>query len=436
MFCQNCGKDNKQEALFCESCGSKLRKEEQVVENKETINKVSNNSKDDYYSGSNNSKVAKVRNPLSLKMKVIIIASIIIIALVSTLFIVGNSLSSPEKVAKKYMQGQVDKEWGNVYDSLAINESEFLSKDLYIDSKSGDSDKQDITSFNLDNKNDYSKKDSQVNLSVNYKLKNQSNFNKMLLTLDKQEDKFLFFFDKWKVSSVNEIQKDYSIDIPSGTTGYFDGVELTDKYKGEHNYNSGFSNGYDTYTIPEVFNGTHKVKLTSAIFNDYEQDVEDKYNARVSSSDLELKEEAKTEVENISKDIINKFYEAALSGKKYDEIKDYFSPDEDVQDDMKRMYEDFTDNVMNGTDKKEGINKVTITNIKTEATEGKSSGSLVNVKVKFDYEYTGKKVRFFSDEIVDNNSDGVKTADQDIDFDYVDGKWVITYMRAIYVSTY
>ena len=30
MFCQNCGKDNKQEALFCESCGSKLRKEEQL----------------------------------------------------------------------------------------------------------------------------------------------------------------------------------------------------------------------------------------------------------------------------------------------------------------------------------------------------------------------------------------------------------------------
>ena len=446
MFCQNCGKENKDESIFCSSCGSKIIEEQQTKEedqiknitedsanlqNNDSINQQ-DNLKNDYYNVNNNKSniTATKRKSIPLKIKVGIIVACVVVALITSLYIVGNNLSSPKKVAEKYMQSQLDKDWEKAYNYLAIEESDFITKDLYLKLKSQESN-DEITSYTIEDDGDYDNKALEQFINVNYKVKGSSNSQKKILTLVKEDDKFLFFFDKWKVESKDQIQQNYSVYVPNGTKAYLDGVEITDKYLD----NSGSSNNksYTTYKINEVFNGTHNIKVTSDIYNDYETDLKDKLSANIKLKDLELKDECKEEVEKISKEFVDKYYNTAISGKDFSEIKDYFSQETDIQDDMKNKYENFQEDAIN-KEKNIGVNKLTFSNVTAKSAASNSYLGKVKVSLKFNLEYSGKRQKFFSDEIEDFTSNGTKSYSPDMYFDYVDGKWVITDMQTIYIS--
>jgi hypothetical protein len=449
MFCQNCGKENKDESIFCSSCGSKIIEEQPIkeedsinnvtedsinlqnnAENKDSINQQ-DNSKNDYYNVNNNkpNTTAIKRKPIPLKVKVGIIVGCVVVALITTLYIVGSSLSSPQKVAEKYMQSQVDKDWEKTYDYLSIQESDFITKDLYLKMKSQDSD-DDIVSYTIQKDDDDNNNDLEKYVNVSYKVKGSSNNEKKILNLVKEDDKFLFFFSKWKVASDDQIQKNYNIFVPNGTKAYLDGIEISDNYLNDDGNSDDRS--YNSYKINEVFNGTHKIKVTSDIYNDFETDVTDKLGANVNLKDMELKDECKAETEKIAKEFLEKYYNSVISGKDFSDIKDYISNDTDVQDEMKVTYSNVQSDAID-KEKNLGVNKITFSNVTAKAAAGNGSTGKVKVNVKFNYQYSGKRQKFFSDEIEDFTSDDEKATNKDFYFDYVDGKWVITDMETIYL---
>lgn len=425
MFCPNCGKENEDGSLFCEACGGKILEEQQVEENKGTSTEDKVSEISSYYNNtySNNVKVAVVKKPLSLKKKIGIIAGVVIVASVVTFYVIGNKLSNPEKVAEEYMQCQVDKDWDKMYDYLSVEESEFINKDLFLKSKAQDSDKKEISSFTVvgDSGKDNSSDDLEKSILVKYKSKNGSNSDGDILKLVKQEEKFLLFFDKWKVSSKNILNEDYKLSVPIGSTAYLDGIELTDQYKDETNkddYN-------DKYKVSEVFSGGHTIKITSTIYEDYEEYKADGYFCSIDTEDLKLKQESKDATEEIAKKFLQTYYDSAIALKKYDEVKSYYSSNEKVQKNEKSSYESFLKKVKPDEASDIGLKKVTISKVSAEAEKGNSYSGEVEVTVNYDYEYSGTRKNYFSEDVVDFSSDGVKSGTTHIYFTYEEGKWVI-----------
>lgn len=425
MFCPNCGKENEDGSLFCEVCGGKILEEQQVEENKGTSTEDKASEISSYYNNtsSNNVKVAVVKKPLSLKKKIGIIAGVVIVASVVTFYVVGNKLSNPEKVANEYMQCQVDKDWDKMYDYLSVEESEFINKDLFLKSKAQESDKEEISSFIVvgDSGKDTSSDDLEKSILVKYKTKNGSNSDGDILKLVKQEEKFLLLFDKWKVSSENILNEDYKFGVPIGTTAYLDGIEITDKYKDETNKD----NYYDKYKISEVFSGGHTVKITSPIYEDYEEYKADGYFSIIDTENLKLKQESKDATIEIAKKFLQTYYDSAIALKKYDEVKSYFSSNEKVQKNEKSSYESLLKKVKPDEASDIGLKKVTISKVSAEAEKGNSYNGEVQVTVNYDYEYSGTRKNYFSEDVVDFSSDGVKSGTTHIYFTYEEGKWVI-----------
>jgi uncharacterized Zn finger protein (UPF0148 family) len=431
MFCPNCGKENEDGSLFCEACGGKILEEQQVVENKRTSAEDKASEISSYYNNtsSNNVKVAVVKKPLSLKKKIGIIAGVVIVALVVTFYVIGNKLSNPEKVAEEYMQCQVDKDWDKMYDYLSIEESDFINRDLFLKSKAQESDEEEISSFTVvgDSGKDNSSDDLEKSILVKYKSKNGSNSDGDILKLVKQEEKFLLFFDKWKVSSENILDEDYKFGVPIGTTAYLDGIEITDKYKDETNKD----NYYDKYKISEVFSGGHTIKLTSPIYEDYEEYKSEGDFSFLERQDLKLKQESKDATTEIAENFLQTYYDSAIALKKFDEITSYFSSDENVLKNEKSSYGSLLKEVKPDEKSDIGLKKVTISNVSVEADKGTIYTGEVEVTVNYDYEYSGTRKQYFSDEVVDFSSDGVKSGTTHIYFTYEEGKWVIKDMNSL-----
>lgn len=425
MFCPNCGKENEDGSLFCEACGGKILEEKQAVENMGTSTEGKAFEKNSYYNNttSNNVKVPVVKKPLSLKKKIGVIAGVVIVALVVTFYVVGNKLSNPEKVAEEYMQCQVDKDWDKMYDYLSVEESEFINKDLFLKSKVQESDKEEISSFTVvgDTGKEDSSDDLEKSILVKYKSKNGSNSDGYILKLIRQEEKFLLFFDKWKVSSENILSEDYKLSVPIGATAYLDGIELTDQYKDETNKDD----YYDKYKISEVFLGGHTIKITSLIYEDYEEYKAEGYFSSIDTEDLKLKQESKDATMEIAKKFLQTYYDSAIALKKYDEVKSYFSSNEKVQKNEKSSYESLLKKVKPDEASDIGLKKVTISNVSAEADKGNSYSGEVEVTVDYDYEYSGTRKNYFSEEVVDFSSDGVRSGTTHIYFTYEEGKWVI-----------
>lgn len=309
MFCPNCGTKNADDAVFCENCGTRI-----LEENPAPIPVQS--------SGMNLNKGASFR--LSKKLIAVIAAVAAVVIAIIVLVNVGKSVTDYKKIAAKYVKAVEEGNWDKAYSLMNLPEGEFLTKEAFIKANEGESGVE-ITNINVkdtsDLKNLLGDEESATgnkSVIVTYSYPGSSS-NVEYITLDKLGSKFLFFFNKYKVSSDGIVAFDSIIKVPVGSKLYINGVEVADSYKSS----TKSTEKIDYYVIPYLFQGDNTVKVVS----DYAQDLEevvyfsgkgDSYS--VSTSSLSFKEDMVEAIKAQAKSDLEKIAAAAVAQKSFSEI--------------------------------------------------------------------------------------------------------------------
>lgn len=346
MFCEQCGFNNSDESNFCESCGAKLTVEDNknqdsgVIDSSSNDNNVSVQQQDqyavnEYYQAAQQGN--KVRRTISKKQKFITMIAILIIVFIGAFWGIGKYVSDPKRVAKDYFEATSSKDWSKAYSCLDVKDEEFTSKDSFVKVASAEKANTDeIKNFKFtdlsEDKN--SKDDLTRSVLVNYITNNNSSEKTETIKLVKQKEKKFLFFDSWKISTENLVVKSYTIEVPKNTTVTIDNAKIENKYITKNDYYD-----YDVYKIKNIFYGNHELKVTTPYTEDYTKTIEVTEDGDSYSSDLKIKTETADALVKQAGEEFTEFYKAALSGKTYDSVKDYFSSDEKVQKDMKEEFD-------------------------------------------------------------------------------------------------
>lgn len=409
MFCPECGRKNPDDAVFCENCGTKIMdKDQQVILDQ--------------------SKLAvghqiKAHSRKAVSKKSIVVGIIILFFLVSaiTFVLVGKSLSSPERSAEQYFECVMDGDWENVYSQLELSDSELLSKKMFLAAKE-DSELEKVSSYTVGSVRNAGKEDTKK-VTIRYRSKGDSGRQKYEITLVRQEEKFLFFFNKWKVIPSDMLINNYTLTVPLGTTVSLDGVTLADKEKVKEG-NDLYSEYFDTYQVDALFEGNHDIKVTADNMEDYEETVnleKDEYDSFY-LTEMELKQDVVDQVATDAKDILKSILQAGVEKKDFSSIQDYFSTDNEIQSDMKSSYESFIDDLEYAE-----VSNLEVQDISATTESSYADGAaMVDVTLDFEYNYTYNDKDWWTGELTVTND--TKSNDATVYFKYEDGKWVITYL--------
>lgn len=384
MFCQNCGTKNDDASVFCQECGTKLEKIETIDLENSLVNEA---TKDPEFN--NNVKVAK---PIPKIYFVIAAELVAIVAL--CIFAKSNAEKcfDPKRIAGNYFANIVNGDYEAAYDMLDIPNDVFLSKELFVQSMKqktfGDISQYQV-SDNIGSAIDWFSNevvDSDLDLGntyfVTYRTTGGSYDDYYEVNLTKSDSKKLLFFDDWNVVSSSTWRKDVPIYVPSGSKVLVDEIDIS-IYKGSTN-----ENGQDIYTIPYLFNGKHKINITS----DDMIPVEDKFDAG-NGYDLysfSYTTDAVRSMQDTAVENIKKIYNAAASGKNYSEIKDLFNPENEQSEYCEEYYSELVEFFENS-----GITKIKFDSFNARS-ESSSNYIYVTISGTVDYSRTdwwGKTVR-------------------------------------------
>jgi len=358
-FCTGCGQKNNITSKFCESCGAKLL-DEQIGPAKKTVKRI----------------------PKKLIVAVGLAASVVILA--AALFTAGNAITDPSNIAEKYFLALADSDYEKAFEYLAIDESEFINKDAFcmymaegrgilgklssykITDTSQLKNMNDILGMgqisavfagSLDEEEyyDYYYEDDNNGLKktflVEYKVNNGRMDNFLFITLQKNDNKKLLFFDDYDVSADGYLVYDVVITVPAGSTVAIDDKELIES-EDVNVVSETFdrkNKDIDTYTISEMFPGSHILTVENVFYEDYTEKIKvsgSGNQTKVSTHDLILKESLKQELAKRTEADYTKICNSAIAGREFSALEISCTDNQKKVADIKRTYDRFTDDVI------------------------------------------------------------------------------------------
>lgn len=345
------------------------------------------------------------------KMQIVVIAEVVCLLLVIGIFYgIASSQNDVNTVAKKYFQAYADKDWSKVYDLTDFPDGKYLQKSQFMKMMEN-MDVPDITNFevmadaSMENPaaqimSDVSMETSGVqrNFLVQYTEKGKSVDNRVL-TLMKQGEKAMLFFDTWKVLPGSEIAENFNINVPKGAEIAVDGTVLPkeDQIKSENE-------GIDCYQIT-VFAGTHNIQIALPWHELYEDEFEAYSGNAYSAEALQLTEEGEAAIEAKMQEALETVYQAALEKKKFSEISDLFIPE------YQKECEESYDYLVSGLNDSESykLKEVKFHDFKCESSTDNYQGLITSeMSYKYDMKYTYTYTSWRSDTptVEDKTDDG------------------------------
>ncbi len=421
MFCENCGTKNENDAKFCESCGAPLNFEETPAPVKEELVAPAETTPVTF--------TAKESKPMSKKSKLIwtIVGAV---AILSCLFYwVGKSASDPEKVVTKYIDSISNENYAKAYECMSIEGSEFTTKDMFIKIMEERTKTSSEKILNYTVREYPSTTPLMKTYTVSYTQPGNSYVDTMDVTLIKQPSKKWLFFDDYRIAESDLIVKDYYVTVPVGTEVYIDEIKVEDKYLVKYE-DTDYAPTTTSYSIPYIFTGMHKVKVTSPITEAKEFDKFVEPGTAIDIYSLKLTEEAKADACKIAEEFTEKVITSGIAKKSFDELSSYFSERADKED-MADTYENLTDRGIDedGT----GVKSVTLSNMESRGYEDYEMGASYSVSVDYEYTYTSLREDYWDDTIEEYSPSSPEEGSATVYFVYENGKWMIT---DYYVSLY
>lgn len=412
MFCQNCGTKNNDASIFCESCGAKLEKpvapqatQQPVQPTQQPVQPVQPMQQ------------LKPRKPIPKLAIAIAVEAVVLVAMIVVFFKVGNSVYGPEKVAEKFFVEVANQNFKEAYKVLDVEENDFVNEKAFENAS---------CNVELSKVTDYTIKktrgsDDEKEVEITYKTKGSSSKRSYDISINKQKDKNMLFFEDWQVSPESMLVEDFQVIVPAGAEVTVDGVKLGKEYKDKSYDDEDESLQY--FLIPEMFAGEHQVVVTQEGMAEVRKlvSVYDSYGGYYLYEMYPDEETMKAALETAMDDF-EAIYTAAAAGEDFEAVADLFSTQEDRQEDAKEDYESLRDN-LNNEDGYRVVNKVAFSNLEGSAYEGYVDEDELCMEVCLDYDYVVEYTEEWFGEVTNEtyeNSDYMY-----IDLVYEDGEWLL-----------
>lgn len=356
LFCPNCGIKNEDKAKFCENCGTKLEGIQIVKKPAMGVKKYKEKAKE------------------LTKIQIVVLAEVVCLILVIGMFFgIGISQNSAEAVAKRYFQAYSEQNWSRVYDMTDYPAGGLLQKYQFIELMKS-SEAPEITSFEI-KKEKQADSSIQKNFTVEYTVKGGGT-DTLQLNLTKQGEKSIRVFDKWKVSSDEQVVKDFCINVPAGASVAVDGIVLADSEKAESQID-----GMNSYCVT-LFAGSHKLQAAAPWFELYETDFSAVQDEQFTASDLKLADEGQTAIQAKMQEALEKVYRAAMSGQEFSEVSGLFL------DKYKSSCEESYDNFVSELHNQESytLNQVAFTDFKCKFSYNTDPQGMLDTEMTFNYD--------------------------------------------------
>ena len=422
MFCEKCGTQNPDEAVFCAGCGAELPKinvpqgQPNVQASPQGIPNQQVPEGQPVYQ----QPVRTPRKPMPMGAKIAIIAIVAVAILGTAGFMILRSLASPKRIVENYAKAYVAHDSEKIFDLLCFEKSEFITPDaLEKTLEARGSGYKDMTEYTVKEDNEDEEEDDKDTLyyTIVFRDNSHSNESETTVTLEKSGKQFVFF-DDWKMRTTDFVAKEYGVHVPAGTTAKVDGVALGDKYSTDEQ---------GEYLIPSSFDGKHTLSVESDIYEPYETEFTvsatnyDKEDAvYVYDSDLKLSSATEESLASAAKETATGFYSCALEQKAFSEVASVESIDSDCN-----LESEYNDWISNNVTSDTCIKSLEFTN--TEATVvsyNQGDGVLrVKVDVTLSYNTTSSVKDFWSDKKEKRSGEGSGTCS--LYYEYQDGQWMI-----------
>lgn len=372
MFCSECGAKNQKEDSFCAECGAPLVQEQEQEEQKQEVV---------------TSEVAKTKQPMSKKNKMILGFIIIFVLLLVIGYKMGSDATSPKKVASDYINASIHQDSEQLYQYLEIDgDKTFVSKKIFDDLlKENNIEVSTIENYKITGV-EYGKGKLTAKVSYTYTMKDSTKEKTDFINLTKKQKKKLLLFDDWKITDTkvsSAIIKDYTIKVTKGSIVTYAGVELTDRYLDKEQTTSKL----DVYVLPQVFATKTTLKSILPSGMEIEESVTPSsyYNIHtVNFNKNNLTEDSKEKITNKAKEVLTTIYTNAIGKKPFSEFKSSFEYKNIDLTNLETSYNTLLTNL-------EG-NIATLTNINFKDTSIYSlrltNDGYLEVEVRTNYTYT------------------------------------------------
>ena len=461
MFCPECGSKNADDAVFCENCGANiaaaLQQAQQEAPQTGTVQGAAQMPR--YTSPTGTSPAApapgtyvsapkKARKPLKTSTKVTLAAVAAVVVAGIVLFQVGQSQSSPDKVATDYFAALQAQDWNSAYQKLDVGSSEFLTEKNFESVQKQNTKDEKIASYEVSpakltdalTAGSFDKGSGALtkHVVIQYLMKGSSTPKRQTLSLVKQQGKKWLFFDSWKISTDNLVTSEVNISAPSDVTVSLGDIKLGSKYlvkdkDADEDSDKDDGNALVTYSVKKIFSGNYTVKATSPNIEDYthSEDIDESDSEiTINRSDLKLKQSVLDSVAKQPGDIIKALYTAALAGKDFSSVSSYFVTDRDHQQLLQDEYSEIKDEIAQGD--KGGFKSIDFTSFNPEVDRSSSDMETIVVNTNVKYSYTAQPGTFF----ISNPApySGSDSSSFQMEFRNDKGKWLVDNMSDVDLS--
>lgn len=431
MFCEKCGTQNPDEAVFCAGCGAELPKinvpqgQPNVQASPQGIpNQPVPEGQPVYQQPVYQQPVKVPRKPMPMGAKIAIIAVAALIVLVTAGSLILSSLTSPKHQVEQFAKAYVAHDSGKLFNLLNFEKSDFITPEAFKKSLEEyyGSDYTDMTEYTIedDDEDDDDKDKKKVSYTVEFTDKSHSSEYSKTITLTKSSKKKFLFFDNWKINTSSFVAKNGTINVTDwNEKASVDGVDIA-KYKSEDSA---------MYEIPYIFPGTHKLAVELDMYEPYETEFEvepgeyvAEHIASVSSSDMQPKQEIVDALTTTAKDTVTNFYTSAIAQKAFTEAFPEGTVDSEC--DLEDAYTNWISN--NVTNENKMVTSIEFTDVQTESGdwfEDQHGTVEVEVDVEMSYNVKATVKDFWSDKKEDREASNSGSCS--LRFKYVDGKWVV-----------
>lgn len=415
MFCQNCGTKNNDVSIFCENCGAKLEKPVAPEATQQPVQPAQQPVQPAQQSVQPTQQPVqpKPRKPIPKLVIAVIAEAVVLVAMIVVFINVGKNVNSAEKVAEKFFVEVANQNYKEAYNILDVEENDFVNEKAF-ENATCNVELSKVTDYNV-KKTRGSGDEREV--VITYKTKGSSSKKTYDISVNKQNDKNMLFFEDWEVSPESMLVEDFEVIIPAGAEVTVDGVKLGKEYKNKSNDDESIQ----YFVIPEMFAGEHQVVVTQEGMQEVRKLVStDNYGYYL----YEMYPDEET-METVLKTAMEDFetvYAAAAAGEDFDAVAGLFSSEEERQEEAQEYYENLRDELTD-TEGYRVVNKVAFSNLEGEVYEGyiDTDENCMEVYLEYDYvvEYTEEWFGEVTNETY-NTSDYMY-----LDFVYEDGKWLL-----------
>lgn len=423
MFCQNCGTKNNDASVFCENCGARLEKPVDVapqsVQQEQPVQQPVQQGQPVQQSV----QQPKPKKPVSKLVIAVVAEAVILVASIIAFFNIGNSVYGPEKVAEKFFVEVANQNFKEAYKVLDVEENDFINEKAFQNAK---------CNVELSKVTDYKVRktrgaDDEKEVEILYKTKGSSSKRSYDISLNKQDDKNMLFFENWQIVPDAMIVKDFYVSIPNGAEVTVDGVKLGKDYLNKKKSDE----DYQVYEIPEMFAGEHQIVVNKEGMAEVRAlvDTDIDYGYDLYNYEMQMDEKLLEEAVDVALADFEAIYTAAAQAKEYDAVADMFSVDADGEYDYEDIAYEFTGSSYRT------VNKVAFSNV--EAVSGESyldtDKTCIAVDIEFDYNVDYTEEDWFG-EITNETYDD--SSYMTLHLVYEDGKWLLAEISGGYIYYY